>query len=187
MISGHEIKLLITDFDGTLVDTFKANYMAYCKAFEEVGLILSEVEYNRCFGYRFEKFMKEVGVEEEKMALKIKELKSTYYPDYFTYLRVNTSLLQWLLTFQSGGGKIAIASTARRKNLNNVLLYMGIEDVFDYVLAGEEVECGKPSPEIYEKVLQHFGISPDEALVFEDSEIGIKSAQNAGINYIVIK
>lgn len=64
---------------------------------------------------------------------------------------------------------------------------MGIADVFDYVLAGEEVECGKPSPEIYEKVLQHFGISPDEALVFEDSEIGIKSAQNAGINYIVIK
>ena len=42
MIPGCEIKLLITDFDGTLVDTFRANYMAYRKAFEEVGLVLCE-------------------------------------------------------------------------------------------------------------------------------------------------
>ena len=42
MIPGCEIKLLITDFDGTLVDTFRANYMAYRKAFEEVGLVLCD-------------------------------------------------------------------------------------------------------------------------------------------------
>ena len=47
MIPGCEIKLLITDFDGTLVDTFRANYMAYRKAFEEVGLVLCETDY-RC-------------------------------------------------------------------------------------------------------------------------------------------
>lgn len=71
--------------------------------------------------------------------------------------------------------------------MENVLRYMELLDVFDYVLAGEEVQNGKPSPEIYEKVLLHFGMSPDEALVFEDSEVGIQSAQSAGIRYIVIK
>lgn len=66
MIPGCEIKLLITDFDGTLVDTFRANYMAYRKAFEEVGLVLCETDYRCCFGYRFEKFMEVCGVTDEK-------------------------------------------------------------------------------------------------------------------------
>ena len=186
MIPGCEIKLLITDFDGTLVDTFRANYMAYRKAFEEVGLVLCETDYRCCFGYRFEKFMEVCGVTDEKKAAEIKELKSFYYPDYFKYLQVNDVLLRLLLTFKKGGGKKAVASTARRKNLDNVLRYIGVVDNFDYILAGEDVECGKPSPEIYEKVLSYFGMLPSEALIFEDSEIGIQSARNAGINYMVI-
>lgn len=182
---GHEIKLLITDFDGTLVDTFRANYMAYCKAFKEVGLTLREADYRKYFGYRFERFMETVEATAETAA-GIKELKAMYYPDYFDHLQVNDSLLQMLLAFKSGGGKIAVASTARRKNLDNVLRYLGIAQAFDYVLAGEDVRHGKPSPEIYEKVLLHFGLSPAEVLVFEDSEVGIQAARNAGINYIVI-
>ena len=42
---GSEIKLLIVDFDGTLVDTFRANFMAYQEAFNQVGLALKEVDY----------------------------------------------------------------------------------------------------------------------------------------------
>lgn len=186
MMPGCEIKLLITDFDGTLVDTFRANYLAYRKAFEDVGLALRETDYRRCFGYRFEKFMEVSGIADEGTAAKIKELKSFYYPDYFKVLQVNNVLLQFLLAFKRGGGKIAVASTARRRNLENVLGYIGIADNFDYILAGEEVRLGKPSPEIYEKVLAHFGMSPHEALVFEDSQVGIQSAQEAGINYFVI-
>ena len=53
------IKAVITDFDGTLVDTFKANLHAYQEAFDEVGLILTEEQYRECFGFRFEKFMRE--------------------------------------------------------------------------------------------------------------------------------
>ena len=45
---GSEIKLLIVDFDGTLVDTFRANFMAYQEAFNQVGLALKEVDYRHC-------------------------------------------------------------------------------------------------------------------------------------------
>ena len=41
MTDYKEIRLLVTDFDGTLVDTFQANYHAYCDAFAQVGLTLS--------------------------------------------------------------------------------------------------------------------------------------------------
>ena len=72
---GTEIELLISDFDGTLVDTFSANYMAYQKAFAEQGLCLSESQYRACFGFRFDEFMKEVGVVDVNISSRIRELK----------------------------------------------------------------------------------------------------------------
>lgn len=185
-MNGIEVKLLITDFDGTLVDTFQANFMAYQKAFREVGLILSEKDYRRCFGLRFDKFMEAMGIYDAAMAQNVKEMKSFYYPEFFSCLKVNEPLFQLFKSFKLGGGKTAIASTARRENLTNVLIYIGAIDVFDYILAGEDVKEGKPSPEIYNSVLRTFDIQASEALVFEDSKVGIQSAQAAGVNYIVI-
>ncbi|MCS2582597.1 HAD family hydrolase [Bacteroides sp. BFG-551] len=183
---GSEIKLLITDFDGTLVDTFQANFMAYKKAFNQVGLALSEIEYRQCFGFRFDKFMTTVGVTDPFVAQNIREYKSNFYSDFFEYFRVNISLLSMLETFHKAGGKTAIASTAYRKNLENALRYIGAMEIFDFILAGEEVKQGKPSPDIYRTVLNHFSLQPTEALIFEDSEVGIQSAKLVGINYIVI-
>ena len=187
MMLGTEIKLLISDFDGTLVDTFSANYMAYQKAFAEQGLYLSESQYRVCFGLRFDEFMKEAGIIDMNISNRIREAKSVYYPSFFDYLNVNKPLLRFIGMFHVAGGKTAIASTARKKNLINVLTYIGVLDVFDYVLAGEDVNKGKPSPEIYQNVLSHFEYQPSEAIVFEDSEVGVKAAIDAGINYILIK
>ena len=70
---GTEIELLISDFDGTLVDTFSANYMAYQKAFAEQGLCLSESQYRACFGFRFDEFMKEVGVVDVNISIRFRK------------------------------------------------------------------------------------------------------------------
>ena len=90
---GSEIKLLIVDFDGTLVDTFRANFMAYQEAFNQVGLALKEVDYRHCFGFRFEKFMATVGITDPVVTQKISEFKGNCYPDFFRYFKVNNSLL----------------------------------------------------------------------------------------------
>ena len=45
------IKAIITDFDGTLVNTFKANYYAYKEAFIQYGYELTEEQYKECYGY----------------------------------------------------------------------------------------------------------------------------------------
>lgn len=68
----------------------------------------------------------------------------------------------------------------------NVLEYLKINDIFDLILSGKDVKKGKPDPEIYNKVLELTGINASNALVFEDSEVGIKAAQAAGISFIKI-
>lgn len=59
--------------------------------------------------------------------------------------------------------------------------------MFDIIICGEDVSKGKPNPEVYETALKKLNISSNEALVFEDSEIGMKAAENANINYVKIK
>lgn len=181
-----QIKLLITDFDGTLADTFEANYRGYKTAFAKVGIALAREKYCECFGLRFDNFMSAMGISEDSLKTEIRELKAQYYPQNFDCLKVNQPLLDFIRYFRMNGGKTAIASTAREKNLRNALAHIGAEQDFDIILAGESVLHGKPNPEIYNTVLSIAGVSADEALVFEDSEVGCQAAEAAHIPYIKI-
>lgn len=183
---NNKISLLISDFDGTLVDTFHANLAAYQEAFRECGYELTLEQYRKWFGYRFDKFMDSMGIDDHNTRKKIKEIKSEVYPRYFYLLKVNVSLLEFIKSFKASGGKTAVASTARRKNLMNALNYIEATDCFDLILAGEDVINGKPNPEIYLNVLNIFNQKPEEALIFEDSEIGMEAAKRAGISFIEV-
>lgn len=180
------LKLLITDFDGTLVDTFEANYSAYEKAFARVGMKLERDFYRKCFGLRFDGFMDSASIDNPDLRRSIREAKSEYYPEFFSRLRVNRPLLEVIRQFRKNGGRTAVASTARGNNLHNALRYIGAEDDFDLILAGESVSAGKPDPEIYLTVLGKLGVEPNEALIFEDSPVGFQAAEAAMINYIPI-
>lgn len=180
------IKLLITDFDGTLVNTFQANYHAYKEAFSLEGLSLTELQYRECYGLRFDGFMDAVGVEDIEMRKRIRNHKGDIYPSYFDKLHVNQPLLDFIRMFRKSGGKTAVASTARGKNLNNALNFIGATDDFDLILAGEDVNEGKPSPEIYNTVMSRMDVSPNETLIFEDSSVGLQAASASGAHFIQI-
>jgi HAD superfamily hydrolase (TIGR01509 family) len=180
------IKLIVTDFDGTLVDTFEANFRAYQEAFDQVGITLTAEKYRECFGYRFDRFMSAMAINDDNTAIAIKEAKKNAYPKYFEYLRPNKTLISLLATAKDLGVKTAIASTARKENLMNAVNHLGIADNFDLIFAGVDVKQGKPSPEIYLKVMEHFGIAPEETLIFEDSAVGIEAAKASGAKYMVV-
>lgn len=180
------VKAIITDFDGTLVDTFEANLRAYQKAFQEVGLNLTAERYRECFGYRYDRFMQEMGVTDKTIADSIKELKKKYYPEYFEYLKPNIALINLIAGIKKMGGKTAIASTARKENLMNVISYLGIAHHFDLIFAGVDVKKGKPDPEIYLKSMAALGVTPDETFIFEDSQVGIDAAKASGASYMIV-
>ena len=63
---------------------------------------------------------------------------------------------------------------------------MNIKEVFDLIITKETVEKKKPDPEIYFKIMDHFGGKPSECLIFEDSYTGVLTANRAGIEVITI-
>ena len=180
------LKLIITDFDGTLVNTFEANYQAYAEAFTQCDRKLTRDSYRQCFGYRYDDFMRAVGVDDADVRQRIRKIKGEVYPSYFEYLQSTEPLINFIRAFHRGGGKTAIASTARRLNLVNTLRYLHLTELFDCILAGEDVTHGKPNPEIYLKVMERMEISARQTLIFEDSEVGFEAAEASGVQCVKI-
>lgn len=184
------IKAIITDFDGTLVDTFEANYQAYKLSFEkyyfEIGSKLSREQYRQCFGLRFDAFMGVMGISDDLLRKKIREEKAHIYPMCFKDFIPNTSLISFMRNLKHSGVLLAIASTARRVNLMNALSYLQLAEMFDLIIAGEQVKEGKPNPEIYLTSMQQLGVLPKDTLIFEDSVVGLQAAEACGANYIKI-
>lgn len=180
------VKAIITDFDGTLVDTYYANESAYMKAFAMCGYKLTSEDYRKYYGLRFDAFMNAVGIRNAGTRNKIAEIKKAVYPDYFHLLKVNEFLLKNLLLMKNDGIKIAIATTARKENLMNALNHLGIANCFDLILAGNDVKNGKPDPEIYILAMEQLGVNPNDVVIYEDSEVGLQAAKNSGAHYIQI-
>ena len=180
------IKAVIVDFDGTLVDTFEANFCAYRDAFYKNGLELQESFYRNCFGLKFSDFMTAAGVMDDNIRSLIREEKKKVYPSYFKFVKVNETLSLFVKKIRSTGTLAAVASTSSKENLLNLLKYIHMDEAFDLILSGESVSKGKPSPEVYFKAFSELGITPDQALVFEDSPFGIAAAEASGAAVIQI-
>ena len=62
----------------------------------------------------------------------------------------------------------------------------GLREYFSHLQSGESIKRGKPYPDIFLAVCKHFAVKPQDALVFEDSENGLKAAEAGGIPAILV-
>jgi HAD superfamily hydrolase (TIGR01509 family) len=101
----------------------------------------------------------------------------------FKGLATVTETIKWL---KNQGHQLACCSNSIRKTIEIALTKLEILDQFDLILSNENVNHSKPHPEIYLKAAEHFGVNPQECLVFEDSVVGRQAALDAGCNLIPI-
>ena len=183
-----QIKLLLLDFDGTLADTKRANTLGYIDALAEEGYTLSEELYlQKYFGLRCPEFLRDIGFTREEDIERIRRRKIELYPTHFDTVRLNKPLWDFVQNFRSQGGKAWVVSTGHRDNVTNAMRHLGIENGFDGILTSEAVEHSKPSPDCFLKAMEIEGVTPDETLIFEDSEVGIEAARRSGAGYFIIK
>lgn len=183
-----KLKLILLDFDGTLVDTRRANACAYIETLSEVGIDLTESEYlQNYFGVRCVEFMCMVGISDEEEIKRLRRRKVELYPKYFDSVKLNKPLWEWCCMMRSMGAKVWIVSTGHIDNIRNVMQYLRISEGIDGIISGDDVKCSKPSPEPFLEAMRREGCSVDETIIFEDSAVGIESAKSTGASYVVIK
>jgi beta-phosphoglucomutase-like phosphatase (HAD superfamily) len=78
------------------------------------------------------------------------------------------------------GYKLAVASNSIRNTVHVMLERSALLGYLDFYMSNQDVKLGKPDPEIYTKVIQKLGLSPQECLVVEDNEKGIQAAIASG-------
>ena len=179
-----EINGLLIDLDGTLVETQVANLKSYNFALQEYGLKFTAKEYQATNGLDSKEFLvKSFPRLTENDIIQIRQIKASVYPNYLHETRVNEPLLS-LIKNSLSNKKIGLVTTAKRKNVHEILKYHKIEEIFNVIITGDDVTCSKPNPEPYLKALKMIGLQASEVIVFEDSETGCESAIAAGLKVI---
>jgi len=82
--------------------------------------------------------------------------------------------------------KTALATTTNRRQGLAVIKHLGIADLFDVTVFGDDVTNNKPDPECYVKAAELLGAKPEECLIFEDSEAGIAAAEAFGAQVVKV-
>ncbi|HZM63951.1 MAG TPA: HAD family phosphatase [Candidatus Saccharimonadales bacterium] len=180
------LRCFIFDLDGTLVFNEEANFLAYKAAFKSVGLTLKKNDFLSYFrnGGSIEEihanFVKKNKINPQPNQLTtIKALKAKEYVRYFHLIKQNEAIVG-LLKALSGHYHTALATSSQEENARNILNHFGLTDLFDFMVFSGDVGKKKPDPECHQKIAAHFGVKPEECLVFEDSPKGFAAAEAFG-------
>lgn len=175
-------KLHITDFDGTLVDTREANYLAYKETLKKVyDYELKPEDYYNNFGLRINELLEKLKLDIDKLS-EVKKTKARVYKKYFDKIKINKNLYSHLYYAKQNSNIVCLATTASKKNVENLLKYFEIENLFDYIITGEDVSNGKPDPEVYKKTIMKYRFVPfDNIYIYEDSDVGFLAAHKANV------
>jgi HAD superfamily hydrolase (TIGR01509 family) len=81
---------------------------------------------------------------------------------------------------------LGLASSSNRPLIDLALELMGVTELFQATVSSEEVERGKPAPDVYLQAARRLGVEPTHAVAVEDSGAGIRSAHAAGMGVVAV-
>ena len=184
------IKLCVFDMDGLLIDSEKI-YLINALACNEIygygipeelirgTMGVNETETKRRYletmdqDFPFDEFLHNEWVLHLDYMKKHPLEKKKGVDELFAYLEQNKI-------------KKALATSTDRQYAISFLQSVNLENRFDHIVFGDDLNESKPKPEIYLKAIKPFPFVKDEILAFEDSGNGILSAYNAGLKVIHI-
>ena len=186
------IKAVIFDLDGVIVSTDDCHYEAWKKMADEEGIYFDKTINNRLRGVSRMESLKIVleraekeYTEDEKLVLA--ERKNGHYKEFITKLTPSDILpgaKENLEELRANGIKIAIGSSS--KNTPIILKQIGLDNYFDAVSDGNNIQNSKPDPEVFLKAADMLDIPYSECMIVEDADAGIEAGKRAGMKTLSV-
>lgn len=182
-------KAVIYDCDGVILDSIESNYIFYNRIMDGLGRPhidrLCEVSERVLHTYSYldviEHFFGNDPQKDEAIAIG----KTIRYKELMPFMRREEGLVETLSALK---GKVELAvCTNRASSMEMIIEDFGLEGFFGCVMTAGKVANPKPHPEPLFKVLEHYGIAPQEALFVGDSAVDMQAAAAAGVPFIAYK
>lgn len=185
-----DIRALIFDFDGLILDTETPEFHVWEIIYQEHGCTLPVADWEAYIGGAtgafdpYEHLEAQVGRPLDREAIWARHRSES--AERIAQERVRPGVEAHVGAGRRLGLGLGIASSSDRDWVMGHLTRLGLADRFDAILTADDVTRIKPWPDVFEAALRAVDVSPSQAIVFEDSPNGVTAARRAGIYCVAV-
>jgi len=185
---NENIRGLIFDFDGTLVDSMPANLLSWKEAFDAFGRTFDEDFFYTHAGVSL---VGVVRLYNEKHGTdlnpeKVAALKTTLHQKHIPQTKLIDPVFDIVTRFHRRI-PMAVASGNARSGIEAVMNALSIAHYFEAVICGEDVVSPKPAPDCFLAAAARLQVAPERCVVFEDAAPGLEGARRAGMQAMDVR
>ncbi|MCW8848361.1 MAG: HAD family phosphatase [Melioribacteraceae bacterium] len=183
------IKAVIFDMDGLLIDSEPVWFRARTEFLKEAGLTWTWEHQKNSMGISTKAWVEYIynfanqKLSKEEVLDGIVSRMKQYYANGEIDIMPGANEA---LNYSKENFKVGLASGSYKELLYSAVKLNNWEKTFDEILSGDDIERGKPEPDIYLNVMERLGVMPSESIVLEDSRDGIKAGVAACANVIAV-
>ncbi len=190
MKRNSNFKAAIFDLDGLILDTETVSFLGWKRAMADFGYCLDDATYHKIIGLNipdmqqvfYDAFGTDFPLE------KVCQNRLSYIYEHFDShgIKIKPGLCEILDFLDKAELLKAVATSSSTESAKRKLTVTALLDRFDYLVCGDQVRKGKPAPDIFLDAAEHLKVRPQDCIVFEDSENGVRAAHAAGMTVIMV-
>jgi beta-phosphoglucomutase len=179
---------VLWDLDGTLVDSEDYHWRAWKETLDREGIAITHQDFLASFGQRNDAILGK-WLAKDAPAQTIERIGDAKEARYRELVRSQglaplPGAAEWIERLHHQGWLQAIASSAPRENVETILDALRFRDWFQATVSAEDVQAGKPDPQVFLLAASRLGAQPRGCIVVEDARAGVEAAKRAGMRSI---
>ena len=180
---GHDIKAVLFDLDGVLIDSYYAWFHQFQQALLHFGYArVPEEEFRKHWGQSTDHDVKTFmpGQTSEE----VRQYFADHYHAYVQYLRLEPDAERILRFVNEFNLRIGCVTNSHRPIVRATLAHFRLADYFETVVTADDVPQPKPAPAMIHHACRHLGVQPGQTIFLGDTPTDAATAFNAGCHFV---